>query len=86
MSYDYNDAPTDPVHGGKLTANMARARISELEGRVVELQSALRDLVMLEQVQTPDMSGRPRTYAHMQNGKVLAECLDRARDVLGKTV
>jgi len=31
MTYDYDNAPTDPAHGGKLTAEMAAARIAELE-------------------------------------------------------
>lgn len=61
-------------------------RVAALEERVVELQLALRDLVMLERVHAPDMGSKPRTYAHMQNGKVLAEALDRARDVLGRTI
>ena len=76
MVYDYDSAPTDPRHGGKLTAEQARERIAELE-------AALRDLAMLERSQAPDMGGKRRTYAFMQNGKVLAECLDRARAVLG---
>ena len=76
MAYDYDRAPADPRHGGKLTAEMAAERIKELE-------EALRDLAMLERVQTPDMSGKRRTYAFMQNGKVLAECLDKARELLG---
>ena len=78
-SWAYDRAPTDPRHGGKLTAEQAAARIAELE-------SALRDLVMLERVVAPDMSGKRRTYAHMQNGKILADCLDAARELLGKTV
>lgn len=68
--------PTDPRHGGKLTVEMAAARIAELE-------AALGDLVRLERTATPDMSGKRRMWAHMQSGKVLAECLDRARYVLG---
>ena len=32
MKYDYDNAPTDPRHGGKLTAEMAAERIKELEG------------------------------------------------------
>lgn len=67
-----------------IAAKNERERV--LEDRVCELQSALRDLVMLERVQAPDMGSKPRTYAFMQNGKVLAEVLDRARTVLGKTV
>ncbi len=68
----------------KLTASEKRVAI--LGDHVCELQSALRDLVMLERVSAPDMSSKPRTYALMQNGAVLAEALDRARSVLGKTI
>jgi hypothetical protein len=84
--YDYDSAPTDPAHGGKMTADMARERIAALERRVVELQSALRSLVMLERVQAPDMGSKSRTWAFMQTGAVLAEALDKARETLGKTV
>jgi hypothetical protein len=31
MTYDYDNAPTDPHRGGKMTAEMAAARIAELE-------------------------------------------------------
>jgi hypothetical protein len=74
--WDYDNAPTDPRHGGKLTAAKAVERLKELE-------DALRDLAMLERTQAPDMGGKRRRYAFMQNGSVLAECLDRARDLLG---
>jgi hypothetical protein len=42
--YDYDNAPTDPRHGGKLTADQAAARIAELEGdlSVARLQLAAR--------------------------------------------
>lgn len=73
--YDYDKAPTDPAHGGKLTAEQAVERIAELE-------AALRDLVALERTAPPDMGSKRRTYAFMQNGKVLADCLDRARELL----
>ena len=53
--------------------------------RIAELEAALRDLVMLERITTPDMSGKRRTWAHMQNGTILADALDKARDVLAKT-
>lgn len=62
-------------------------RGSELEQahrRIAALEDALRDPVRLERTQTPDMSGKRRTYAMMQNGKVLADCLDAARDLLDK--
>ena len=75
MTYDYDRAPTDPRHGGKLTAEMAAGRIKELE-------DALRDLAGLEKTFTPKGEKR-RSFAVMQNGKVLAECLDKARELLG---
>ena len=53
--------------------------------QVASLKSALFDLVHMERIFTPDMSGKRREYAMMQNGKVLAECLDRARTLLDKT-
>ena len=37
MSWDYDNAPTDPAHGGKLTAEQACARIDELELALVDL-------------------------------------------------
>ena len=42
MTYDYDNAPTDPHHGGKLTAEMADARLRELAGdlSVARLQLA----------------------------------------------
>lgn len=73
--YDYDNATTDPAHGGKMTAEMAAERIKQLE-------DALRDLVMLERVVAPDMGGKRRIWAWMQNGTVLAECLDKARELL----
>lgn len=113
-TYDYDNAPTHPRHGGKLTPDMMVERIRELEGdlsvmrlqldaricsecpagdrlaqlsnRICELESSLRDLVILERTQTPDVSGKKRRYAFMQNGIILAECLDTARVVLAKTI
>lgn len=43
-SWAYDRAPTDPRHGGKLTADMAAARIADLEGdrSVARLQLAAR--------------------------------------------
>lgn len=60
-------------------------RGSELEAayrRIVALEMALFDLVNMERTVTPDMSGKRRTFAYMRNGKVLADCLDRARALL----
>ena len=44
VTYDYDNAPTDHRHGGKLTAEMAAKRIAELEGdiSVLRLQLAAR--------------------------------------------
>lgn len=64
--------------------NTFARKAEPLRKRISELERALRDLVMLERTQTPDMSGKRRTYAMMQNGKVLAECLDNARRLLGE--
>jgi hypothetical protein len=58
----------------------------EARKRIAELDAALCDLVMLERITTPDMSGKRRTWAHMQNGTILADALDKARDVLAKTI
>lgn len=65
-------APTDPVHGGKMTFEQCATRIADLE-------EALFDLVGMERTIQPDMSGKRRTYAYMRNGQTLADCLDRAR-------
>jgi hypothetical protein len=69
--WDYDNAPTDPRTGGKLTAAMAVERIKELE-------EALRNLVALE-------VGRARhgTFAYVRSGPSLALCLNDARRVLG---
>lgn len=40
MDWDYDNAPTDPRHGGKLTADMAAALIAELE-RITRGQAAM---------------------------------------------
>ena len=40
-TYDYDSAPTDPTHGGKMTAEQAGERIAWLEARVQELEKAL---------------------------------------------
>jgi hypothetical protein len=34
--WDYDDAPTDPTHGGKLTAEMAAERIAKLEAALAQ--------------------------------------------------
>lgn len=79
-----DSSPTDPHHGGKLTPDMMADRIRQLEARTEALEFALFDLVHLERTITPDMSGKKRKFAYMQNGFVLAECLDRARELLRK--
>lgn len=60
-------------------------RGSELEAahrRIADLEQALFDLVNMERTVAPDMGGKRRTFAYMRNGKVLADCLDRARALL----
>lgn len=42
MVYDYDKAPTDPHHGGKLTAEMAADEIKRLRERVDELEAIAR--------------------------------------------
>ena len=44
MAYDYDNAPTDPAHGGKLTAEMARERIAELEAALRATRDYLEDI------------------------------------------
>jgi hypothetical protein len=68
-----------------VATNVADAILSRADSPIQDLRAVLRDLVMLERVVTPDMSGKRRAYAHMQNGSVLAETLDRARAVLETT-
>jgi hypothetical protein len=58
-------------------------RIAALEQQIFNLKVALFDVISLERKQTPDMSGKRRRWAYMQNGLVLAECVDRAWDLLG---
>lgn len=56
--------------------------IERLRARAADLEQALFDLVNMERTVAPDMGGKRRTFAYMRNGKVLAECLDRARALL----
>lgn len=58
-------------------------RIAALEQDVFDLKVALFDVISLERTQTPDMSSKRRRWAYMQNGQVLAECIDRAWKLLG---
>lgn len=62
---------------------ITEAEVEMICDRVKALEFALWELVSLERTQAPDMSGKRRAYAMMQNGKVLAEAIDRARDLLG---
>lgn len=78
--------PWVPIAAAIYEGSRAQTRIDELSNRICELQVALRDLVLLERVQSPDMSGRRRTHASMQSGTELADALDRARNLLAKTV
>lgn len=41
MSYDYDKAPTDPRHGGKMTAEQAAERIAELEDAMRDIKQWL---------------------------------------------
>lgn len=58
-------------------------RIAALEQQVSDLKVALFDVISMERTQAPDMSGKRRRYAYMRNGDVLAQCIDRAWDLLG---
>lgn len=62
---------------------ISEAEVEMICARVEALEFALWELVSLERTQTSNMSGKRRAYAMMQNGKVLAEAIDRARDLLG---
>lgn len=75
-------APPMPAETLMQTANAALELNAVLLARVAALEVAVYDLVNMERVQTPDMSGKRRTYAYMRNGAVLADCLDRARALL----
>lgn len=78
--------PWVPIASAIYSGSRAQSRIDELSRHIVDLQKAIIDLVVLERVQAPDMSGRRRTHASMQNGAELADALDRARNLLAKTV
>ena len=60
----------------------AKNKIEKQAERNASLEVAIFDLVNMERTQTPDMSGKRRTFAYMRNGTVLADCLDRARALL----
>jgi hypothetical protein len=55
--WDYDNAPTDPSHGGKLTAEMAKARIAELEA-IAHTSKA-----MLDEIATAAGFGAGDTYS-----------------------
>ncbi len=38
MTYDYDNAPTDPTHGGKMTAEQAAEEIRRLRGALEKIQ------------------------------------------------
>lgn len=78
--------PWVPIAAAIHSGSRAQSRIDELSRHIIDLQKAIVDLVTLERMQTPDMSGRRRTHASMQNGTELADALDRARNLLAKTV
>lgn len=56
-TWDYDNAPTDPMHGGKLTADMAAQRIVELEA-IVHTRKA-----MLDEIATAAGFGAGDTYS-----------------------
>lgn len=56
-TWDYDNAPTDPRHGGKLTAEMAKARIAELEAMVHSCKA------MLDEIATAAGFGAGDTYS-----------------------
>lgn len=44
MTYNYDNAPTDPHHGGKLTAEMVVKRIAELEAICLSTKAMLDEI------------------------------------------
>lgn len=42
--YDYDDAPTHPTHGGKLTAGQCAELIAEQAARIAELEAELKQV------------------------------------------
>lgn len=57
--------------------------LSDASDEIERLRAALAELVALERITTPDMSCEPRKFATMQNGRALAEALDKAQEALG---
>jgi len=66
------DAPTDPAHGGKMTAEQMAERIKDLE-------TALRNFLALEIRPTND---KRNDFAVMRSGPSLAATLDAAEALL----
>ena len=75
---NYDDHPTDSMHGGKMS-------VEQMAERIEQLETVLRDFVDLERMQTPDMSGKRREFAYIRPGASLAATLDAARELLGNT-
>lgn len=73
---NYDDHPTDPTHGGKMT-------VEQMAERIRDLEAVCRDFLALERTQAPDMSGKRRQFAYISPGPSLAAVLDAARVLLG---
>jgi non-homologous end joining protein Ku len=85
---------SDDPYGDNLLVSIERKKAARREAEAVsatradhicDLQAALRELVLLERHPAPPWERKAGRYAMMQSGPVLAEALDRAHALLGKT-
>lgn len=76
---NYDEHPTDPRHGGKMT-------VEQMAERIEVLETVVRDFLALERASAPDMSGKRRDFAYIRPGPSLAATLDAARELVGETV
>lgn len=71
MSYDYDRAPTDPRHGGKLTAEMAAERIAELEAIAHSTMAMLDEIATAAGFKAGDTYSAASIIARLASAKVI---------------
>lgn len=67
MKYDYDRAPTDSRHGGKLTAEMATERIAELEAMVHNCKAMLDEIATAAGFKRGDTYSAPAIIARLKS-------------------
>lgn len=81
VSYDYDNAPTDPHHGGKMTAGQASEEIERLKQWHMDA-SLMRDALKIENAALRTRLER----VHSMICSALVQQSDEARDILQRAV